>query len=50
MRKVALIGMSAAIGLTIIAVIYGFPPAIAGVHALPFAMLFIIDLSRKKTE
>ena len=49
-RKVALIGMSAAIGLTVIAVIFGFPPAVAGVHAMPFAMLFIIDLSRKGTD
>ena len=50
MRKVALIGMSAAIGLTVIAVIFGFPTAVAGVHAMPFAMLFIIDLSRKGTD
>jgi hypothetical protein len=50
MRKVALIGMGAATVLTILAVIFGFPPAVAGVHALPFAMLFIIDLSRKKPD
>jgi hypothetical protein len=50
MRKIALIGMGAATVLTILAVIFGFPPAVAGVHALPFAMLFIIDLSRKKPD
>lgn len=48
MRKIALIGIAAAAVLTVLAVIFGFPPAVAGVHALPFCMLLIIDISRKK--
>jgi hypothetical protein len=48
MRKIALIGIAGAVVLTILAVIFGFPPAVAGVHALPFCMLLIIDISRKK--
>ena len=50
LRKIALIGIASAFVLTILAVIYGFPPAVAGVHALPFCMLLIIDMSRKKEE
>lgn len=49
MRKVALIGIASAVVLTILAVIFGYPAAIAGVHALPFCMLLIIDISRNKT-
>lgn len=48
MRKVALIGIASAAVLTVIAVICGFPPAVAGVHAMPFCMLLLIDISRKK--
>lgn len=49
MRKIALIGIASAAVLTVIAVIFGFPPAVAGVHALPFCMLLIIDISRKRS-
>jgi len=49
MRKVALIGIASAAVLTVVAVIFHFPPAVAGVHALPFCMLLIIDMSRKRT-
>jgi hypothetical protein len=48
MRKIALIGIGVSFVLTIIAVYFGLPPAVAGVHALPFCMLLIIDISRKK--
>lgn len=50
MRKIALIGIAAATVLTILAVIFGYPPAVAGVHALPFFMLLIIDSSRRKPK
>jgi hypothetical protein len=50
LRKIALIGIGAAVLATIIAVIFGFPPAVAGVHALPFCMMLIIDMSRKKNN
>lgn len=50
MRKIALIGIGAAAVLTVIAVVAGFPPAVAGVHALPFCMLLIVDLSRKREK
>jgi hypothetical protein len=50
MRKIALIGIASAAVLTVLAVIFGFPPAVAGVHALPFCMLLIIDISRNKYE
>jgi hypothetical protein len=49
MRKVALIGIASAVALTILAVIFGYPAAVAGVHALPFCMLLIIDISRNKS-
>jgi fatty acid desaturase len=49
LRKIALIGIGAAAVLTGLAVWFGFPPAVAGVHALPFCMLLIIDISRKKS-
>jgi hypothetical protein len=49
MRKIALIGIASAVALTILAVIFGYPAAVAGVHALPFCMLLIIDISRNKT-
>ena len=48
MRKVALIGIGVSVVLTILAIFFGLPPAVAGVHALPFCMLLIIDISRKK--
>jgi hypothetical protein len=48
LRKIALIGIGAAVVLTIIAIIAGYPPAVAGVHALPFCMLLIIDSSRNR--
>lgn len=50
MKKIALIGIGAATILTILAVIFGYPPAVAGVHALPFFMLLIIDSSRRKPK
>ncbi len=50
MRKVALIGIASAAALTVLAVIFGYPPAVAGVHALPFCMLLIIDISRNKNQ
>jgi hypothetical protein len=50
MRKIAFIGIGAAVLLTILAVIFGYPPAVAGVHALPFFMLLIIDSSRDRKK
>ncbi|TND09197.1 MAG: hypothetical protein FD123_1600 [Bacteroidetes bacterium] len=50
LRKIALIGIASAAVLTVIAVLAGFPPAVAGVHALPFCMMLIVDISRKKKE
>lgn len=50
MRKIALLGIGGAVVLTVLAVIFDFPPVIGGIHALPFCMLLIIDSSRKKTE
>lgn len=50
MRKIALIGIGAAAVLTVLAVIFGYPPAVAGVHSLPFFMLLIIDSSRRKPK
>lgn len=49
MRKIALIGIAVALVAAVVAKIFGYPPAIAGVHALPFCMLLLIDASRKKT-
>jgi hypothetical protein len=49
MRKIALIGIASAAALTVLAVIFDYPAAVAGVHALPFCMLLIIDISRNKT-
>jgi hypothetical protein len=49
MRKIALIGIASAVALTILAVMFDYPAAVAGVHALPFCMLLIIDISRNKT-
>lgn len=48
MRKIALIGIASATVLMIIAIIAGFPPAVAGVHALPFVVLLLFDISRKR--
>jgi len=50
MRKIALIGIASAVVLTILAVIFDYPAAVAGVHALPFCMLLIIDMSRNKAD
>lgn len=50
MRKVALIGIASAVALTVLAVIFDYPAAVAGVHALPFCMLLIIDISRNRTQ
>ncbi|CAN5758403.1 hypothetical protein BH11BAC7_BH11BAC7_29030 [soil metagenome] len=50
MRKIALIGIASAVALTILAVINDYPAAVAGVHALPFCMLLIIDISRNKHQ
>lgn len=48
LRKIAYIGIASAAVLTIVAVIFGFPPAVAGVHALPFFVLLMIDSSRSR--
>ena len=50
LRKIALIGIGVAVLATIIALIFGFPPAAAGVHALPFCMMLITDISREKNN
>ena len=50
LRKIALIGIAGGIVLTIIAVLCGFPAAVAGHIPLPFCMLLIIDLSRNRYE
>lgn len=48
LRKIAFIGIGVAAVLTVLAVIFGYPPAVAGVHSLPFFMLLIIDSSRRR--
>ncbi|MBI3512336.1 MAG: hypothetical protein HY064_16870 [Bacteroidetes bacterium] len=50
MRKIALIGIASAAALTVVAVIFGYPPAVAGVHALPFCLLLLLDSSRNRKK
>lgn len=48
LRKIALIGIGVVVLATIGLKIAGIYPGIVAVHALPFCMMLIIDLSRKK--
>jgi uncharacterized membrane protein YesL len=48
LRKIALIGIGVVVIATIGLKIAGIYPGIVAVHALPFCMMLIIDLTRKK--
>jgi hypothetical protein len=48
LRKIALIGIAVVAVATIALKIAGIYPGIVAVHALPFCMLLIIDISRKR--
>ncbi|MFM2017189.1 MAG: hypothetical protein RL007_845 [Bacteroidota bacterium] len=50
MRKIAIGGLVAVAIVTTILVLNGYFAGIAAVHALPFAMLLLIDISRKKKQ
>jgi|GEM_PF-1094373 hypothetical protein len=50
LRKIALIGIGVVVIATIGLKIAGIYPGIVAVHALPFCMMLIIDLTRKKTN
>lgn len=48
LRKIALIGIAVVVVATIGLKIAGIYPGIVAVHALPFCMMLIIDLTRKR--
>lgn len=50
MRKIALIGIGVVVVATIIFKLLNIYPGIVAVHALPFCMLLLIDLSRKRQD
>lgn len=50
LRKIALIGIGVVLVATIGLKIAGIYPGIVAVHALPFCMMLIIDLTRKKEK
>jgi len=50
MRKIAIGGLIAVAIVTTILVLNGYYAGISAVHALPFAMLLLIDISRKKKQ
>jgi len=50
LRKIALIGIAVVVVATIALKIAGIYPGIVAVHALPFCMLLIIDISRKSEK
>ena len=49
MRKIAFIGIGVVVVATIIFKILNIYPGIVAVHALPFCMLLLIDISRKRS-
>jgi hypothetical protein len=50
LRKIALIGIAVVVLATIGLKIAGIYPGIVAVHALPFCMMLIIDITRKKEK
>ncbi len=50
LRKIALIGIGVVIIATIGFKIAGIYPGIVAVHALPFCMMLILDMTRKKEK
>lgn len=48
LRKIALIGIAVVAVATIALKIAGIYPGIVAVHALPFCMMLLIDITRKK--
>lgn len=50
MRKIALGGIGVVVVASIALKIAGIPPGIVAVHALPFCMLLLIDLSHRRSR
>lgn len=50
LRKISLIGIGVVVIATIGLKIAGIYPGIVAVHALPFCMMLIIDITRKREK
>lgn len=49
MRKIALIGIAVVTVAAIILKIFNISPAIVAVHALPFCIILLIDITNKRS-